>query len=297
MRAFLAACLLVSLPASACGSPYELLAAAKAKATKPDLIEQYGQLSLQKGELRLPPGKGPFPVAVVIHGGCWDRQFESLEGTAPLADMLTKRGIATWNIEYRVSGDPGAVFPATFSDIAAGVDHVRILAQRYPLDLSRSAVVGHSAGAHLALWAASRPKLDSQFAREALRPAAVAAIDGPGSVAEFVGPDQEVCGKAVITNLMGGTPAEHPDRYRMASPLGQLPLGIRTLLVKGGLGRFMDGYEASAKAAGDTVVTLKTDPDNHFDMITPGQPNGEKTADWLAANLFPAQSDRRRVKK
>jgi acetyl esterase/lipase len=65
------------------------------------VVEQYGSDKLQSGELRLPAGKGPFPVVAVIHGGCWTRSFEDVTGTSPLADMLTKRGIATWNIEYR----------------------------------------------------------------------------------------------------------------------------------------------------------------------------------------------------
>jgi acetyl esterase/lipase len=86
------------------------------------------QDKLQFGELRLPGGKGPFPVVAVIHGGCWTRSFEDVTGTAPLADMLTKRGIATWNINYRARGDAGAGYPGTFEDVGAGVDHLRALA-------------------------------------------------------------------------------------------------------------------------------------------------------------------------
>jgi acetyl esterase/lipase len=110
------------------------------------VVEQYGSDKLQFGELRLPAGKGPFPVVAVIDGGCWTRSFEDVTGTSPLADMLTKRGIATWNIEYRARGDAGAGYPGTFQDVGAGVDHLRALARRYPLDLKRLAIAGHSAG-------------------------------------------------------------------------------------------------------------------------------------------------------
>jgi acetyl esterase/lipase len=131
---------------SASASPYPPLEAAKKTVSKPVVVEQYGSDKLQFGELRLPAGKGPFPVVAVIDGGCWTRSFEDVTGTSPLADMLTKRGIATWNIEYRARGDAGAGYPGTFQDVGAGVDHLRALARRYPLDLKRLAIAGHSAG-------------------------------------------------------------------------------------------------------------------------------------------------------
>lgn len=277
-------------PGAVSASPYPPLEAAKKTVSKPALVERYGTDKLQMGELRVPAGKGPFPVAVVIHGGCWTRSYEDLAGTAPLADMLTKRGIATWNIEYRAVGDPGAGYPGTFGDVGAGVDHLRKLAKRYPLDLRRTAIVGHSAGAHLALFAASRPRLSGPLAKGAIKPLAVAAIDGPGSLREFAGVDKEVCGQPVIVPLMGGTPADKPEAYRTASPIDHLPLGMRTLLVKGALGFSMEAFETKAKAAGDDVRVILTDPEQHFDMITPGKANGEKVADWLAANLFAANA-------
>jgi len=125
----------------------------------PQLVARYGADSLQFGELRLPPGRGPFPVAVVIHGGCWTVGFATVRNTAPLASALVDQGIATWNIEYRQVGNPGAGWPGTFLDVGAGIDYLRTLADRYALDLRRVVLVGHSAGAHLALWGAGRPQL------------------------------------------------------------------------------------------------------------------------------------------
>lgn len=116
----------------------------------------YGADPLQFGDLRLPSGKGPFPVAVVIHGGCWVSTFATLQNTAAMADALRDAGIATWNVEYRRLDNPGGGWPGTFTDVGIAADHVRVLAKTYPLDLSRVLAVGHSAGGHLALWLAGR---------------------------------------------------------------------------------------------------------------------------------------------
>ncbi len=262
------------------------LRAEQAAVLKPTLVERYGTDDLRSGELRLPAGKGPFPVVVLIHGGCWTASFDTRAGTTPLAEALRARGIAVWNIEYRRLGDPGAGWPGTFDDVAKGVDHVAVLAKKHPLDLKRVAIAGHSAGAHLALWAASRPRLAAPHGPGAIRPVSVVAIDGPGALAPFVGIDQQVCGQPVIVPLMGGTPAEKPDAYRIASPADHLPLGTRQLLVEAELGPLMKPYAAAAKASGDTVEELVPPNANHFDIITPGSANGKAVADWIAAQAF-----------
>ncbi|WP_375404198.1 alpha/beta hydrolase family protein [uncultured Sphingomonas sp.] len=277
-----------ALPASA-QQGMAALRAAQAKVPPPTLVERYGPDDLRSGELRLPPGKGPFPVAVVIHGGCWQAKVDTVQGITPLAEALRKRGVATWAIEYRRLGNPGGGWPGTFEDVAAGTDHLARLARRHPLDMKRVALVGHSAGAHLALWAASRPKLDARFrGRGAIRPTTVVAIDGPGALAPFVGIDAQVCGEPVIVPLMGGTPAEKPDAYRAASPAEHLPLGLRQLLVVGEFGPFMAPYAQAAKAAGDPVEVLSPAGANHFDIVTPGTVNGDAVANFVTQRVSGA---------
>ena len=126
-------------------------------ASTPYIRASYGFGPIEVGELRLPPGKGPFPVAVIIHGGCWAKGFATMRMLSPLADALTAKGFATWNIEYRQLGDTGGGWPGTFQDWGAALDHLRVLARTQPLDLKRVIVVGHSAGGHAALWLAARP--------------------------------------------------------------------------------------------------------------------------------------------
>ncbi|OAN57377.1 hypothetical protein A7X12_07650 [Sphingomonas sp. TDK1] len=261
--------------------------AAKTHVSAPSLVARYGIDPLHKGELRLPKGKGPFPVAVVIHGGCWDSRMEDWQGTAPLADALTARGIATWNIEYRRTGDTGGGYPGTFEDIAAATDYLATLARTQPLDLRRVAVVGHSSGAHLALWVASRPKLNDPIAGAmTVKPVTVVAIDGPGTLASFVGIDAEICGAPAIVPFMGGTPAEKPAAYALASPQDHLPLGVHQLIVLGALEAMTTPYVQAALASGDTVVKLAPGGANHFNIITPETPQGKQVADFIAAQAF-----------
>lgn len=264
------------------------LRAAEATVPPPTAVERYGSDALRSGELRLPPGKGPFPVAILIHGGCWTASFDTRKGVTPLAEALRARGVAVWNIEYRRVGDPGAGWPGTFEDVAAGVDHLATLARRHPLDLKRVILVGHSAGAHLALWAASRSRLTGPLkGKGAIKPVSVVAIDGPGALTPFVGVDEQVCGQPVIVPLMGGTPAQKPEAYRTASPADHLPLGMRQLLVEAELGQFMKPYAAAATAAGDPVEVLEPTGANHFDIITPATPNGKAVVDFILAKAWP----------
>ncbi len=246
-------------------------------ASKPTATVQYGANPLQKGELRLPAGKGPFPIAIVIHGGCWTRGLATTRNTAPLATALTAKGIATWNIEYRQLGDAGAGWPGTFLDWAAAADHLRSLARHYPLDLSRVVAVGHSAGAQAALWLAARTKLppDSEIrGGDPLPLKAAIAIDGPGDLVAAASDDRDFCRRQTIARLMGGTPLSAPLHYRDGSPAAQLPLGIPQFLIASQYLRPEDaaGYAHKAKGRGDHVEILTPAGADHFNIIAPGEP-------------------------
>ncbi|WP_218018019.1 alpha/beta hydrolase [Sphingomonas azotifigens] len=289
LRPMLALLLLATTagPAWAQNNARAVLNAAKARVAAPALVAAYGADPLQKGELRLPKGKGPFPVAVVIHGGCWNAKMEDWQGTAPLAEALTARGIATWNIEYRRTGNPGGGYPGTFEDVAAATDYLAVLAKTQPLDLRHVAIVGHSAGAHLALWVAARPKLRDPLAGAMMvKPETAVAIDGPGTLAPFVGIDEQICGAPAIVPFMGGAPADRPAAYALASPQEHLPLGVHQLVVLGALGMMMEPYTQAALASGDTVVKLAPGGADHFNIILPETPQGKQVADFIAAQAF-----------
>ena len=103
------------------------------------LIHSYGGSPSEVGELFVPSGAGPHPVAVVVHGGYWRAQYDRslMEG---LCLDLAAHGLAAWNLEYRRVGGGGG-WPETFLDVAAGVDALDGV--EAPLDLSRVVAVGH----------------------------------------------------------------------------------------------------------------------------------------------------------
>lgn len=248
--------------------------------SQPTTQFRYGTSPMQVADLRMPAGKGPFPLAVVFHGGCFLAKIDDKAGIAPVADALTKRGIATLNVEYRKLGDAGAGWPNTYLDIAKGADLVRDIARKYPIDLNRVAFVGHSSGAHYALWAASRSRLpsDSEIrGSNPFKPAAVVAIDGPAGLAPFVGRDEEECSEPVIVPLIGGTPAQFPRRYVEIDPGARLPLGLRQGFVVAALAETMTDYVAGTKASGDPVKVYTPATPYHFRIINPERPEGQQT--------------------
>jgi acetyl esterase/lipase len=242
----------------------------------PDTRIPYGKDDLQHGELRLPKGSGPFPLAIVIHGGCWVAKFASTQNTAALADALRDAGVATWNVEYRRADHPGGGWPGTFADIAAATDIVRTIAMEHPLDLSRVITVGHSAGGHLALWAAARARLSKTsplYSASPLPLRAAVALGGPGDLKAFRKYGDKICGGPVIDQLMGGAPEAVAERYAQGSPVEMLPLGVRQVLIVGLNDGVMPAperemYAAKATKAGDRAEVVEV-PGGHFEVIAP----------------------------
>lgn len=222
----------------------------------------------QYGELRVPKGKGPFPVAVLWHGGCW----AGMGGTAnlaALASFLAKNGIATWTPSYRELGSDGG-WPNTFTDWAQGLGYVNTLARDYPLDLSRITLMGHSSGVTPAVWLASGDKGDAVVTGELPRVRSVVALDGPLALGAFVGPDAAICGEPVIAPLVGGTPAELPGRFAMLDPVTNPPRVKRLLVVDGALPDPDPAKLAALRAQGIAVDVITIDQQQHFNLLVPG---------------------------
>ncbi len=278
LQAFLL-CVIAGWPAGLTGQ--RLLTAADLPSLSgpaPDHRIQYGPGPLQYGNLRLPRGSGPHPVVLFIHGGCWLSAF-MIEHAGSLEQAIADAGYAVWSLEYRRVGDEGGGWPGTFVDIGKGADHLRELAPKHALDLSRVVASGHSAGGQFALWLAGRNKIPATSELFVERPLAIAAV-----LALAPAPDLEglhasrVCGN-VIDRLMGGSPADHPNRYQAASPMRLAPIPVPQVLVVGAKdqswGPSGRAYYAHARAAGDTQVRLiEATESGHFEVIAP------KSSSW-----------------
>jgi acetyl esterase/lipase len=267
IRAALVCCLIVSSPALGPDDVNRL------PSSRPTATIAYGHDIHQMGDLRLPAGKGPFPVAIVIHGGCWTSGVADRRNTAALATALTKRGIATWNIDYRALGDTGGGWPGTLQDWGAAADDLRLLARTQPLDLKRVIVVGHSAGGHAALWLAGRRHIAKTSPLAVANPLPVMAVvdlDGPGDLRPSLGYDPNLCGEAA-TQLMGDTAGAVPDRFNAAAPVALLPLGVPQVVVSSVFlpSDAAERYRAAAVAKGDRVQVIHA-TGGHFEMIAPG---------------------------
>ncbi len=242
----------------------------------------YGPDSLQFGNLRLPDGRGPFPVAIVIHGGCWYSPYANIRNAAPLADALRDAGIATWNVEYRRYDHPGGGWPGTFRDVADAADHVRTLATAYPLDTTRVVAVGHSAGAQLGAWLATRAQLEAAsavYTPHPLQLSGVVALGGVMDMREFQGRQRQTCGNPAIESVIGGLPSEVPERYRDVSPIERLPLGVPHVHVAGALDRIAprdvtEAFAAKARALGDSVRIVTVPALGHHDVMAPATAGG-----------------------
>jgi acetyl esterase/lipase len=260
--------------------------------TAPTLTEAYGPEPLQVGELRVPPGRGPFPVAVTIHGGCFISKFESMRGAAPIASALAAKGVATWNIDYRALGVRGGGWPGTMLDWGLGADHLRALAKRFPLDLTRVIVVGHSAGATAALFIAGRGGLPADSVVRGTDPMAVqaaVAIDGPLDLVATRARDMAACGEPVLDELLGGTPAERPEHYAQVSAMARLPIHVQQFIVRAQVLSMedVDAYKAAASARGDQVTLLAPTDGTHFNVIAPGEPQWQQVEALILQVVFP----------
>ena len=243
----------------------------------------YGTDPAQYGVLHLPPGDGKsLPVVVVVHGGYWRASY-GLELGTPLAVDLTNRGMAAWNIEYRRVGSggvgAGGGWPTTFTDVAAAIDLLPEAVQKAAagrLDLDRVVFLGHSAGGHLATWAASRDRLRDGSVAAAPRVRPVGTVAQAGVLDLVAGADQGLGGGAVV-DLLGGTPATVADRYALASPAALVPAAGPVVCVHGDADTIVpldqsQRYVAAAVAArGDARLRVVPGAD-HFAVIDPAQP-------------------------
>lgn len=235
---------------------------------------QYGMHPLQFAELRFPSGKGPFPLLFVIHGGWWLSAYD-LTHIGHLCAKFTSYGIVTCSLEYRRIGDAGGGWPGTFLDVANAIEYFKgKLTRDVRVDIKRAAVIGHSAGGHLALWLGGKhmvPKNSVLYTGQ--NQWLIAAISLAG-VADLPIAWELHLGDGAVGKLIGGSPDQYPERYVEASPLELLPMGLKQVLIHGRADEVVpisqsERFVQRAKAAGDGSSLVSLDGFGHFELIDP----------------------------
>jgi len=206
----------------------------------------YGSGPQQFGDLRVPAGAGPFPLAVVLHGGYWQSTYNLIH-TGHMCIALAEEGIASWNLEYRRVGDPGGQWPTAGEDVGLALSRLEELPFEHD---GRTVLVGHSAGGQLALWAARRTGLPV---------VALAPVSDVRDAAERRGPE------SAPARFMA------PEHYADGSPLELLPLGVPQLVIHGTADDSVpfEMSERYVEAAGGEAELVALDGVGHFELIDP----------------------------
>ncbi|MEU3703098.1 alpha/beta hydrolase [Streptomyces anulatus] len=260
----------------------------------PDRSAAYGDHSDQVVDFYAPrDGRTGAPLVVLLHGGAWRAPYDRAH-VSPLADFLARRGFAVASVEYRRGGDDipqqrdgadstrasasdpvAGRWPETFDDVAAAMDAMPVLAARElpGADVRRIVVTGHSAGGHLALWAAARHVLPEGSPWRLPAPPPLRGVVALAPIADFkVAAELGVCSGAV-TQLLGGK-ADFEDRAAQADPGVLLPTGIATAIVQGVEDIVVpqavsEAYVDAAARSGEMVGLTLLGGVGHFPLIDP----------------------------
>lgn len=234
----------------------------------------YGPDPHQWVEFRRPQVDGPVPLVVHLHGGFWSADY-ALDHARPFCAGLRRLGVATANVEYRRVGNDGGGWPGTFQDARDALGVVERLVEEHGVDPDRVVLSGHSAGGHLALWAAARTTVP------------LAGVVPIAAVTDLrAAHRRRLSDRGTATSeLLGCLPEDDPDRYSEASPVDDVPLPMPVVLVHGvhdrqvPLSHATDYAQAAVAAGGDARVD-EVDAD-HFDVLDPTSTTFDRVADTI----------------
>lgn len=218
-----------------------------------------------------PEKLGKYPAIVILYGGAW--QYGNPQANAEFSRYMAARGYTIFAIDYRHA--PRYRFPAQLDDVRAALDFIRQSAVKYETQPDRIAILGRSAGGHLAMLAAYQP--------DALPVRAVVSYYGPFNLTEgYKDPPKPdpLNVRALLTAFLGGTPTQLPQEYIKASPASYVTRKLpATLLIHGSRDhivevRFARDMYQRLQAVGTTSVLLEIPWAEHaFDTIFSGPSN------------------------
>lgn len=181
---------------------------------------RYGEHDSTFGHLYLPDvgPAGCAPVVVLVHGGYWSAEYSLIVYSAIAVDLV-RRGAVVWNVEYRRVEEAGGGWPGTGRDVVAAIAALdgpvaeQLAVAGIKVDRRNVAVVGHSAGGQLAVWAVA------QLGAKA-GSFTIATVIPQSAVLDFTVGGSD---RPSVQRLLGATYAEAPERYAAASPATQPP--------------------------------------------------------------------------
>lgn len=271
--------LCATLSATASAAPMTLAGYLALTGPAPTATYAYGKAPSQYAELFIPPGRGPFPVAVLVHGGCWTQQFGGITQLRNMAGALATRGIAVWNVEYRRVDEDGGGYPGTYQDISAALDLLASQAPARSLDLARIVAVGHSAGGQLVQWLAGRNRIAPSSPLYQAQPLPIRHIVSLGGLADLRSEQALIkrsCDRDMI-DLTGLPSATRPDVFSDTNAAELMPNGSHTVLITGERDtvsppRVAHDYAARALKAGDRAEVVVVPGASHYDEVAVGSP-------------------------
>lgn len=275
----------------------------RADRPSPDHKVAYGDHADQYGELWLPKKAATslIPVVVLLHGGCWRADLPGPELVAFLADALRGEGVAVWGVTYRRVGTKAEKFspyPDTFLDVIHATEKLRELAPKFALDLNRVVTAGHSAGGHLALWAAARMRLpltSPLYRKDALRIYATVGIAALPDLAYARAASAHACGADTVDKLID-IQSRGDAAYADTSVTPLLPLNVPQILVSGVYDAIAAPahawrYREKAREKNEMVELMTIDNAGHFELIAPWTEAGrEVVAQIVRATKIAPQS-------
>lgn len=287
-------------PTSAPRDPAERIAAEEASAfshapVPPDATAAYGDHPDQVVDFYRPRhaagGTRPGPLVVLLHGGAWRAAYDRTH-VSPLAALLARHGFAVASVEYRRGngGTAAGRWPDTFDDVAAATDAVPELAVTAlgaeSVDVRRIVLTGHSAGGHLALWAAARHVLPAGSRWHRPVAPALRGVVALAPIADFeAAVARDVCSGAVA-QLLGG-PELLAERRAETDPAALLPTGIPVTVVHGDCDEVVppqvaEAFAAASAKAGEEVQLTLLEGVGHFPVIDPAADAAAVVAEEIA---------------
>ena len=224
-----------------------------------------------KMNLYRPLEKGKYPALAIVYGGAW--RSGTPDGYEDFSCYMAARGYSVIAVDYRHA--PKYKFPTQLEDVTTALHYIRDRAEELEVDPQRMAVMGRSAGGHLALLSA--------YQQGAIPVRGVVKYYGPVNLAKgYYDPPvpNPIKSANVLENFLGGTPEELPELYQKASPITYTRPDLPpTLLVYAGRDhltqpKFGKELEQKLKASQNLAIRLEIPWAEHaFDAIFSGISN------------------------